>query len=347
MESNKKATSRLTFLDYTALYATHLLQLGRYGGARNLRNASNRLLAFLTTIGKKDVPFSKLQPPLIERFEAWLLQGRACRNTSSSYMRSLHAAYNQAVKDGTARGGSASGRSHLCPNPFVNVYCGVDKTAKRAIDKSYIRDLLKLDIPSKLTKLYKNDGKRTKGKYFDNALHQLELTRDLFIFSFCMRGMAFVDMAFLRKTAICDGHIHYTRRKTHQRIVVRIEPMMQAIMDRWRTEGPYLFPILSEADDVAVAYRQYQSQLSRYNRNLKTLGRMLGGITLTSYVSRHSWASAAYAENVPLSIISQSMGHDSERNTRIYLQELDNTAIDNCNSDLLNTVFRGKKTKSA
>lgn len=346
MESYKKTASRLSFLDYTALYAARLRQLGRYGGARNLHNATNRLKAFLVSVGKKDVSFAKLQPALVERFEAWLLQGKVCRNTSSSYMRSLHTAFNQAVKDGTARVESSYGRSNLCPNPFVNVYCGVDKTAKRAVDKSYIRSLLKLDIPSKLTRLYRNDGKRTQGKYFDNALRQLELARDLFIFSFCMRGMAFVDMAFLRKTAICDGHIHYARRKTHQRIVVRIEPMMQDILDRWQTDGAYIFPVLTEENDISRAYCQYQNQLSRYNRNLKTLGRMLGDITLTSYVSRHSWASTAHAENVPLSVISQSMGHDSERTTRIYLQELDNTVLDRCNSDLLSTVFSGKKTKN-
>ena len=44
---------------------------------------------------------------------------------------------------------------------------------------------------------------------------------------------------------------------------------------------------------------------------------------LTMYVARHSWASAAKAKNIPLSVISEGMGHDSEATTQIYLTSLE------------------------
>lgn len=345
MSLTKSTSSRPTFMMYIQSEALRLSSVGRYGGAKNLRCAANRLQSYLIAIGKKDVSFQKLKPALLNNFEEWLRQQGVQRNTSSAYMRSLHASYNQAVRDGVVTVGVPSSPSAPCANPFAGVYCGVDKTAKRAVDKKTIRKLQNIDIPSAIRRLYAKQGKRCHGKYFEDAKRKLELTRDLFLFSFCMRGMAFVDLAFLRKSDVSDGFVSYFRRKTRQRIVVRIEPMMQQIIDRWQTDGPYLFPILTEHQDEVVAYRQYQNQLTLYNRRLKTLGQMLGGIHLTSYVSRHSWASTAYAEHVPLAIISQSMGHNSERTTRIYLQELDNCLIDRTNSKLLNAVFEGKNRK--
>lgn len=44
---------------------------------------------------------------------------------------------------------------------------------------------------------------------------------------------------------------------------------------------------------------------------------------LTTYVFRHAWASEAYHRGVPISIISQALGHTSEKTTRIYLAAFD------------------------
>lgn len=56
---------------------------------------------------------------------------------------------------------------------------------------------------------------------------------------------------------------------------------------------------------------------------------------LTMYVARHSWASVAKNNNVPLSVISESMGHDSESTTQIYLASLDTSIVDNANRMIL------------
>ena len=56
---------------------------------------------------------------------------------------------------------------------------------------------------------------------------------------------------------------------------------------------------------------------------------------LTMYVARHSWASAAKAKNVPLSVISEGMGHDSEATTQIYLASLETSVVDKANKMIL------------
>ena len=72
------------------------------------------------------------------------------------------------------------------------------------------------------------------------------------------------------------------------------------------------------------------------NRNLKKIGAMVSvSVPITLYVARHSWASAAKAKGIPVSVISEGMGHDSEATTQIYLASLDISAVDRANSLIL------------
>ena len=153
----------------------------------------------------------------------------------------------------------------------------------------------------------------------------------------------------MQKSNIVGGMLTYVRRKTKQRIEVQMEPMMKEIIGRHPSETDYLLPILTKTGDKEAVFQQYRYALSRYNAHLDTLGEMLGGLKLTSYVSRHSWASAAHQLQVPLSVISQSMGHDSEKTTEIYLKSLECNVINKANHDLLANVFKseGDDTKTA
>lgn len=77
----------------------------------------------------------------------------------------------------------------------------------------------------------------------------------------------------------------------------------------------------------------------RINTMLKKVAAMAGvTIPLTLYVARHSWASAARAKGIPMAIISEGMGHDSELTTRIYLASLDTSLIDRANTLIINAL---------
>ena len=85
--------------------------------------------------------------------------------------------------------------------------------------------------------------------------------------------------------------------------------------------------------------RQYQNAMYLINRKLKIVGKMAGIETpLTMYVARHSWASAAKNKNVPIAVISEGMGHDSEMTTQIYLASLDTAVVDKANSMILKSI---------
>lgn len=273
----------------------------RFGTARNYHRALNSLSSYFNG---EDLPFQALTEQVVEHYGAALEQRGIVRNSVSFYMRILRSVYNKAV------------RLHLVEQsyPFRHVYTGVDTTRKRAVDERIIARLFQLDL-----------------RHSDS----LTRARDLFIFSYCTRGMAFVDMAYLRKTNIRNGMICYTRHKTRQQLCVRIEPVVQRIIDKYANSSPvYVLPVL-RAEDAAEAYVQYQTALNYYNRQLKVLSGLLElEYGLSSYTARHSWATAARNHNIPISVISAGMGHTSERTTQIYLSLLENSVIDTANRQL-------------
>ena len=147
-----------------------------------------------------------------------------------------------------------------------------------------------------------------------------------------------VDMAFLRKTDLVDGHIIYNRSKTGQRLMVEWLPEMQAIVDKYPCNPTeFLLPILTK--DGGNNIHAYRNQGAKINRNLKKVAERVGlGMNLTLYTARHSWASLARSQGVAISVISEGMGHDSERTTRIYLSELDCSVIDSANREILSVL---------
>ncbi|MBQ4278945.1 MAG: site-specific integrase [Rikenellaceae bacterium] len=279
-----------------------LIRNHRLGTARNYRRTLN---SFMTFLQHDDIPVSDITESLIDDYNSFLLARGIVRNSISFYMRILRAAYNKAV------------RKYRIEQtyPFQRVYTGIDRTRKRAIDERFIARLWQLDLTD---------------------APSLLLARDLFIFSYCARGMAFVDMAYLQTKDIRSGEIVYMRRKTGQQLCVRIEPCMWEIIGRHAeaSHASYLFPILSAAEPDK-AFAQYEMALNRYNQQLKRLGKRLQlQQPLSSYTARHSWATAARKHKVPLPVISAGMGHTSERTTQIYLALLENSVIDTANGKI-------------
>lgn len=153
-----------------------------------------------------------------------------------------------------------------------------------------------------------------------------------------MRGMSFIDMAFLKKTDLKNGHVTYRRRKTGQQLTIKWTKEMQQILDKYpENTSDYLLPIISKrGTDERCAYRNKGYNI---NHNLKKVARMAGvEIPLTLYVARHSWASAAKTHGIPISVISEGLGHDSEATTQIYLAGLDTSIIDRANSLILQSL---------
>lgn len=167
----------------------------------------------------------------------------------------------------------------------------------------------------------------------------MDYARDIFMFSFYTRGMSFIDMAFLKKKDLQNGILIYRRHKTGQQLYIKWEKPMQDIIEKYDTEDtPYLLPIIKNIN--CSERQQYLSAVHLINRKLKKLGEILElPAPLTTYVARHAWASIAKSKNISVSVISEAMGHDSERTTRIYLASLDTSSVDKANKLILTSLL--------
>jgi len=302
----KSPECHVLVLDFMHNQIRLLRNANRLGTALNYEKTMKNFTEFL---GGVNLPFSAMTEQLIADYNAFLVQRGMVRNSISFYMRIMRAVYNKAVRQKLVE------QSH----PFTEVYTGIDRTRKRAVSESVISQLYKLKLAEGTP---------------------LALARDIFIFSYCTRGMAFVDIAYLKKDNIQNGVICYARRKTGQLLSVRIEPSIQRIIDRYSSAlSPYVFPILTFTE-TKQAYEEYQVAINNHNRLLRRLSKMLpAGCKLTSYTSRHSWATAARNHNVPISVISAGMGHTSEQTTQIYLTMLENSVIDDANQGLIMSLL--------
>lgn len=254
-----------------------------------------------------DIMLDRITPELMEAYEAWQRSRGVAPNTISFYTRILRAVYNRAVEFGITEDRM----------PFRRVYTGVDKTVKRALPIRAIKKIKTLDL---------------------TMIPRLDYARDMFLLSFYLRGMSFVDMAYLRKNDLRNGYVTYRRRKTGQQLVIKWTKEMQLILDKYPRNGSgYLLPIIKNGTtNERCSYRNASYNI---NNSLKKIAEMAGvEIPLTLYVARHSWASAAKAKGIPVGVISEGMGHDSEATTRIYLASLDTSVVDRANALILSSL---------
>ena len=280
-------------------------QLKRLNRIRTSETYTATLSSFMKFREGQDILLCEIDGDTMMLYEAWLKANGNCPNTTSFYMRILRAVYNRAVEK------ELTEQRH----PFKHVYTGINKTVKRAVPLKAIKRIKELDLTLK---------------------PHLDYARDMFLFSFYTRGMSFIDMAYLKKSDLKNGIITYRRRKTGQQLTVKWEKCMEDIIAKYgeNTATRYLLPIIT--NPCSDERTQYRNAICRINVALKDVAGLAGlDIPLTMHVARHCWASVAKSKNIPLSVISEGMGHDSEETTRIYLASLDTSVVDKANSLIL------------
>lgn len=283
-----------------------IAQLKQMGKHRTSETYRATLKSFMQFREDKDLLLDEINSDMMLMYEAYLRNKGITKNSSSFYMRILRAVYNRSVEKELTQ-------ERL---PFKHVYTGIDKTVKRAIPLKAIKQIKNLDLS------------------FNQSA---DFARDMFLFSFYTRGMSFIDMAYLKNKDLANGILTYRRRKTGQQLFIKWEKCMQEIVDKYEdSQTLYLLPIIKTDSNERELYR---NALYLINRKLKTIGDMVDlQLSLTMYVARHSWASIAKNKNIPLSVISEGMGHDSELTTQIYLASLDTNIVDKANSLILKSL---------
>ena len=336
------------FCGYVFGKAESLHREERFGTAKTYRYAA---VSFRKFLKGRDVRMDKIDAALLEEYERYLLSEGKKPNTVSCYMRSLRAGYNQAIRE------KILVVKKVNDNPFLEVFTGNAKTPKRAISGESISQLASLELPEVKVKGSDRELNEVRG------INSLALSRDLFLFSFYTQGMSFADMVSLKKENIRDGFIRYRRKKTGQQICIELEDCIREIIGRYAdSNSDLIFPVLRETKDfkdfkdfkeskdlnvlkilnVPESYENWKktaAALTTCNKNLKKLADMAGiGEHLTSYVARHSWASIASQEGIPIATISRGLGHESKKTTQIYISRTDYSDVGRANRKILSRI---------
>lgn len=302
---SKEQTYKTVFV-FMQEQVTKKEQMKRLGTAHTYGNAYRRFKAFREDM---DLTFDELSPDMIECYEAWLIDRRLKQNSIRCYLRTLNTLLCKAAAEGLLNN----------TNLFSHVRLSYVKTTKRAISEKELKVIANLELPEGST---------------------MALARDIFMFSFYMRGMPFVDIAYLRKTDLRNGMWTYCRRKTNQCLMVEWEMAQQKILDHYahQTEnGSFLLPIIKKED--GTEYKQYQRMQININRALKKIGEMAElKMPLTTYVARHTWASVARDMNIPIAIISEGMGHNSIKTTQVYLNSIGISRVNEANKRIIKRI---------
>lgn len=226
---------------------------------------------------------------MVHSFAEWLREKDLRVNSVNSYLSNLRAMYNRACLEL---------KKKPQESPFAGLRLRREETRKRAISAQVISQIATLDLEKE---------------------PQRRQAADLSLFSFIACGMPFVDVVHLTRDNLVENGtvLSYRRQKTGALIQMEVTPAMQFLIDRYsRPDSIYLFPVLPEN----ATHEQYKYCLSRQNHYLEEICVMLNlDEKLTTYVFRHAWASEAYHRHVPIGIISQALGHTTEKTTRTYL----------------------------
>ncbi len=307
IESSKPTdNSKKTVGDYYLTYIDNLKKENRLRYAGMYEISYNSFIKFNKHL---DIPFSDIDVAWLKRYEAWGKSKNLSVSTISTRIRHLRAVFNLALLEHAIK-------SDCYPFHTYKVSKLNRATAKRALSKTDIQNIMEY-----------------QGK---SPMEQLAI--DLFTFSYLCAGINFIDMAKLKQPNIQENQLVYNREKTKKLIIVPLqEPAMQIIEKYNNDKSPFIFPILSNfhKSEVQVANRLHKV-LAKINKHLKEIGVKLNlPIPLTTYVARHSFATVLKRAGVSTSIISESLGHSSERITQVYLDSFDKEQIDTAMKALL------------
>ena len=280
----------------------------RDGTAKTYRDS---LASFSSFRNGKDITFDDLNEDIINQYEAWMKDRGLKRNSSSCYLRTFKTLYLKAVELELTED----------KDIFRHVFTGFATTTKRAISIDAIKAIRKLNLENNPA---------------------LAFARDMFMLSLYLQGMAFVDIAYLKKSDIRNGQLQYSRKKSGQTLTISWEKPMQEIVDAYShltKDTPYLLPIITKQD--GMERKQYEKAEHNVNRNLKKIGEMAGlHIPLTTYVARHSWASTMRDMGNDITVVGKGLGHSDIKTTQIYLSTIDNSTVMKANKRFLGRILK-------
>ncbi len=297
--NGESGKARVMFKEFAQKLILKMFETNSTGNAIVYRTAVNRFINFCG----KDIPIDTIDYELLNKFNHHLIISGLKQNSISNYFRTIRAIYNKAIKQKVIE------RSYY---PFFDITIKSERTSKRAISKD---DLIKL-------KLVPLEEYSTAWRAFN-----------YFMLSFYLRGISFTDLAYLKASNIMDGRIHYKRRKTHKNYSIKLFSPAEALFNKLKSDNNgYLLPVLpnDSIEDSLEAKKIIKQWIKTTNKYLKRLSDQINcKISITTYSSRHGFATIAKRLGYSNELIAEALGHEyGNKITNIYLDAFDTDVLD-------------------
>lgn len=317
----RKATRRVLLLAYIEELAQGMVLAKQLKNAIVYRDLASQLRKFIKAEYElADVPFERISVAFCQEWENALRATGAADTTISNRYRTLRAVLNKAIAAGVAK------PEHY---PFARTVAEKHKFSVGKFDVSTAKRALPRDAVERI-------------EDFEPTTDRQRLAKEVFLFSFYVGGINFVDLAQLRWQDVnfdTNGQperVHYVRQKTGGKFAFRLLEPAAAILMTYEpltraAPKSYVFPILDPVRHVSPIQieNRLHKVLGMVNKDLKVLAEQVGISTpLTTYVARHSFATALHQDSDNIGMVSQAMGHKTAAVTATYLDSFASAQID-------------------
>ena len=301
-----KPAPKFNFMQYGEKMATDMRKVNRNGNANAYRDA---ISALKTYSGKSDLEFTEITYELLCSVENKMLAKGLKKNSIACYNRALRAIYNNAINNDLVE---------IKHYPYRKYKIKGEATAKRNISKEDIANMANMQLEPD---------------------SQLWHSRNYFMLSFNLRGISFTDMVSIRPQDITNGRLIYQRKKTHKMYNIKLTDTAKVIISLYqKPDEKYILPVLTAiiAPDSKLERATIQQANKTCNKYLERIGKELKlPQKLTTYFSRHSWATIAKKMGYSKDLISEALGHSQgNRITEVYLDTFDQEVIDAMNEQV-------------
>ncbi len=267
---------------------------GHAGNADVYSDTRNRFEAFLKTKDiNTDITFERIDAEFLDEWIEYL--SKSCsNNTIFLRLRTLRALNKKAMKQ--------EGLDYYIFKNY-SFYHLKTNTLKRALSIDEIKAIFN----------YSADPRRRK-------YHSL----NYFKFMYLCRGMNFTDLCRLEKTQLNKNNFDYDRKKNGVNYSIPLFKEIQNIINEYAKiteDSIYVFPILSEKYKTEREKKErIDNKLKRVNSDLKEIANELNiDKKVTTYVSRHTFATVLKYLGESTELISEQLGHAKLETTQIYL----------------------------
>ncbi len=290
-----------SFVGFFQSVIAELKKEKRYGTASAYRDA----LGFLVNYsGKNDISYSDITANFLKVLEKrYMAKPNNHYNGMAAYMRAIRAVFNRAIVKGYAQEYQYPFRRTAIDK--LKYHIRSEKTKKRAVSKEVIRQI----------------------EAYENESDCLKKYRFYFLFSFYTMGMNMVDMAYLKKGNIFNNVLTYKRAKTGKTYEIHLSKKTWDILQYFdyalKKKNDFIFPMIKTPGDEEKEKKQIRNAIKHTNDALSIIASKLGlEIKLTTYVSRHTWATIADKSGIDRRIISKGLGHSNLHTTEVYINDI-------------------------